>query len=126
MVCASASVCHHGQKLWAAERMAALVDRSSVPSIQISYDSTPMRVLFGALQDQLMPVARYAVQTEEGGRWTTVSYDEFIRKYGGSRMVRFGIVEVLGAKAAFTVMSDDDVLRGFDILCRPSILARSN
>ena len=90
-----------------------------------AYDCTPTRVQFGQLQQQLLPVARYAV-LGENSKWKLVSYDEFVKEHGGPKFLRSGIVELLAGACSIIHMGSDDLLHGMKKLCRPMILARSN
>ena len=70
-----------------------------------SSDATPMAFKFGKLQDQLASIARYLkyIEPEDPangyGRWTTISYAQYIKEHPGKVVIPFGVLEVLGASA---------------------------
>ena len=56
------------------------------------YDCTPIRVLFGSLQDEVMPYARYAHFDEDLNKTTLLSLQEYLSKHPKYRgaLLRFG------------------------------------
>jgi hypothetical protein len=64
-------------------------------------DATPMLLNFGSMQSELVTCARYLKWIEAGegqqyGRWTTITYEQYLRENPGKGATQFGIVELLG------------------------------
>ena len=63
----------------------------------------------------------------EEHRWTTVSYEDFIKRFPSQSLVRSGIVDMMAAHARMIWMdSRDHYLHGFKVFCRPMIVGSSN
>ena len=60
-------------------------------------DATPIFLRFGSLQPQLMESSRYLVQN--GTRWHSVSYADYIQVAGKTAPTTAGIVELLAVHA---------------------------
>ena len=60
-------------------------------------DATPLFLRFGNLQPQLMESSRYLVQN--GRRWHSVSYSDYIQVCGRTAPTTAGIVELLAVHA---------------------------
>ena len=45
--------------------------------MNICYDATPVRMRFGALQDLLLPHARYLYKDPTTKRWRTLTFEDF-------------------------------------------------
>ena len=93
--CAITSVAQHAQ----AASISDWVD--SIRSGQVQglyigsyYDATPMLLGFGALQEQVMPHARFLQLDAETGRWRAVTFDKY-RSLSKRSAPRFGVCEIL-------------------------------
>ena len=88
MVCGLAGV------MWTAQTAALkrVLGELGEPLIVLRhYDFTPTEVRFGALQAEVMPLARY--WRHDGNRWQAVPFEEVSRRFGGN--LQHGTVELV-------------------------------
>ena len=96
---AASEALHCAQNVFAEDFLEEVYDQDTVPTISRAYDMTPSRIHFGRLQSKIMPVARYAVQNEDG-IWKAVTYEEFVQKHPKRTLPRSGIIDIMAASAS--------------------------
>lgn len=79
-----------------------------------AYDATPMFCKFGSMQGQLVKCARYLklipADRETGyARWTTISYEQWLKENPHMRMPQSGSLEVFTMNAVASVPTFDDI-----------------
>ena len=79
---------------------------------------------FGALQDRLVPHARYALLFADG-LWRSVTYSEY-QQLRGSRAPRFGILDVMVAGLFVSYIGANGEMNGIRFFARPKIVQRGN
>ena len=88
-----ASALSRVQRRWFADTIRHVQSTRRIPFVFRHYDATPGRFRFGALQDVLADVARYAVKDpHHDGRWLSVPYSTYRSMRPNSRNTRFGIL----------------------------------
>ena len=65
--------------------------------LALHHDGTPVLMFFGALQEYLVPHARYLLKAE--GKWISVPYSEYIKLQGRSARTTAGVLDVFAYKA---------------------------
>eukprot|EP00973_Karenia_brevis_P082726 11467236-Karenia_brevis.AAC.1 len=88
MVTTTAAIANQCQEALLEREVRCVESSGCVPVILKWYDTTPMTVRFGRLQQQIAPHARYPVLAHN--TWKAVSYDEYVRIEHGRRPPRFG------------------------------------
>ena len=85
-------------------------------------DFTPIKFQLGALQQKVMPHARYFKLN--GSRWEPVQFEEMSRRYGTN--LKFGVLEMLAQDARLQYIAEPgrDVNR--HICCPPCVAQRGN
>ena len=124
MLCAMAQATHIVQHKAANNELQPNDDADGIV-VSISDDATPMFLRFGQLRGLLEPFARYLVQA--GGRWISLSYDEYLEPQGRHAPTTARGLEVFAilGKVVWTSSKEEtEVVR--DIYSSPLILERAN
>ena len=101
-----------------------LRDEALCPVIHRHYDCTPMRMAFGRMQAELMPVARYALKLL--GRWTTLKLEQYLEQRPAAGVLRYGTLELLAQGGACHAMRPSGEFVGYRPFCKPLILQAGN
>jgi len=80
-----ATMCMYSEIFMQAQEKALEVELSN-PELESAvivrkYDATPILTYFGALQEQLLPWARYLFKDEDTSNWRTIPLKEYKQKY---------------------------------------------
>lgn len=72
----------------------------------VYYDATPMLVAFGALQEHIMPHARFLRINEGTGKWEAVSLERYVGM-SGRAAPRFGVSEIFAQSNQLSYRTDE-------------------
>jgi hypothetical protein len=95
------------------------------PVWSLFYDTTPVRLAFGRVQEAAMPFAKYSVQ-DKSGECKLVGYDEYRALYPKRPKPRFGVLEVFAQGTTCHYMNAAAEMEGFRAFCMPRALASNN
>ena len=111
-----------GFAAFAKDQFQSIVRAHASPVLFRLYDCSPVRMAFGRLQQELYPHARYPVLMDD--RWESVCWERFLALNPGSTpsALRKGTVELLAQGLICSYIDANDLLSGFRLMCRPTIL----
>jgi len=84
------------------------------------YDATPILTYFGALQEQLLPWARYFFKDEDTGNWRTIPLKEYKQRYRSTP--KKGVVELFAQHATVHVRIGGGARRDWEMIFAPAVL----
>ena len=105
------------QSEWVSQIWSDIRKKRSCPVIVRSYDATPKTMMFGRLQGDLLPDARYPFF--DGHEWKVLSYDEFVHRTH-QRFPQKGVCDLLAV--GFECCTINPTTERFQYLCPPVIL----
>jgi hypothetical protein len=125
MLATPAGVVRESQNDFVCQQIDDLCKQGVVPVFIRWYDSTPCRVAFGALQQEVYPFARYPHL--DGDIWRVLSYNDYRAANPRARLFRRGVMDLLAQGAVCRYLKPDSgELCGFRRFCSPVFLEKNN
>ena len=103
------------QNEWVSQMWSDIRKNRSCPVIVRSYDATPKTMMFGRLQGELLPDARYPFF--DGHEWKVLRYDEYVHRTR-HKLSQMGVCDLLAVAFECCTVANSTAER-FQYLCHP-------